>query len=218
LSSAEVFDPATNGFSPVGSMTSKRFAPAAAPLPGGLVLVVGGETETAQLSSAEVFDPATGTFSSAGIGSMSVPRAGPVATTLQDGRVLVVGGYYFDGSDHELATAEIFGATNTFTLKVRGKRLVVKVQASGSVLVADATTKLRAGAARRRPRLLAKPSRGSGGPPVISVKLRLSKFAKQRLRQKSKVKIRARVTFTPQGGLANSFTAKLKLRAKSKKK
>jgi Ca2+-binding RTX toxin-like protein len=117
LSSAEVFDPATNAFSSagIGSMTIPRMGAAAAPLPGGRVLVAGGWVNTAPyvLSSAEVFDPATRTFSSAGIGSMSVPRKFAVAAPLPDGRVLVAGG---DNSDGYLSSAEVFDpATNSFS-------------------------------------------------------------------------------------------------------
>jgi Ca2+-binding RTX toxin-like protein len=103
LSSAEVFNPTTNAFSSagIGSLSTPGVAAAAAPLPDGRVLVVGGSTSGAgPVSSAEVFDPATNSFSSAGIGSMSAPRA--VAAPLPDGRVLVAGGGYFD------ASAEVF--------------------------------------------------------------------------------------------------------------
>lgn len=46
----------------------------------------------------------------------------------------------------------------------------------------------------------------------------LSKLAKQRLRQKGKVTVGARITFTPQGGLANTQKAKLKIKGKKPKK
>jgi RTX calcium-binding nonapeptide repeat (4 copies)/Kelch motif len=100
LSSAEVFNPATNTFSSegIGSMSDRRIDAAAAPLPDGRVLVAGGIADYSALyycylSSAEVFDPATNTFSSEGIGSMSRPRAEAAAAPLPDG-VLVAGGYY----------------------------------------------------------------------------------------------------------------------------
>jgi Ca2+-binding RTX toxin-like protein len=100
LSSAEVFDPATNTFSSagIGSMSRTRYEAAAAPLPDGRVLVAGGILDDQSLyrcylSSAEVFDPASNSFSSEGIGSMSVPRADAIAAPLPGG-VLVAGGYY----------------------------------------------------------------------------------------------------------------------------
>jgi hypothetical protein len=118
LSTAEIFNPATNSFSSagIGSMSVPRVGAAAAPLPDGRVLVVGGCCSSVfpySLSSAEVFDPATNSFSSAGIGSMSVPRSGAVAAPLPDGRVLVAGGGQGVGTG---GSAEVFNpATNSFS-------------------------------------------------------------------------------------------------------
>src|SRR5688572_16575825 len=75
-------------FGPTGSMSTGRYAAAAAPLPGGRVLVAGGFNDEGggnYLASAEVFNSATGAFSSAGIGAMSTPRRGAVAASLPDG-------------------------------------------------------------------------------------------------------------------------------------
>jgi hypothetical protein len=97
LSSAEVFDPATNTFSSagIGSMSTTRYEPVAAALPDGRVLVAGGRTGfdlyPCTLSSAEVFDPTTNGFSPTA--SMSVPRYRAVAASLADG-VLIAGGSY----------------------------------------------------------------------------------------------------------------------------
>jgi Ca2+-binding RTX toxin-like protein len=101
-------------FSPTGSTSVDRIGAAAAPLPDGRVLIVGGGA----LSSAEVFNPTTNTFSSVGIGSMSTPRSNAVAAPLADGRVLVAGGNSARYGDplQLLQTAEIFDpATNTFS-------------------------------------------------------------------------------------------------------
>lgn len=217
-SSAEVFDPQTNTFSSagIGSMTTPRFFAAAAPLPDGRVLIVGGQTSSGvQTSTAEVFDPVTNSFSSAGIGSMGAARQTPVAAPLPDGRVLVAGGA--GPGPTFLSSAEIFAATNTFSYRVKGRKLIVSIQASGKVSVSDAASPLSASVAKKKRRLLLKPSSASGDPPTIAVALRLSKLAKQRLRQRGKVKVRTRITFTPQGGLANTQTAKLKIKGKKKK-
>jgi hypothetical protein len=210
LSSALVFDPATNSFSStgIGSMGTARQAPDAAPLPDGRVLVSGGvfvEGPGGYLSTAEVFNPATSSFSSAGIGAMSTARTGAVAAPLPDGRVLVAGGY--DGSTR-FSSAEIFAASNAFSFAIKGRKLVVSVQASGRVSVA---------AKKQKRRLLLKSSGASGDPPTITVPLHLSKLAKQRLRRTGKLSMRARVTFVPQGGLANTRTAKLKIKGKRRK-
>ncbi len=215
LSSALVFDPATNSFGSagIGAMGTARQAPAAAPLPDGRVLVAGGvyvEGPGGYLGSAEVFDPATNSFTSAGIGAMGSRRTGAVAAPLPDGRVLIAGGY--DGSTR-FSSAEIFAATNAFSFAVKGRKLLVSVQATGKVTVGDAAARFDASAGKKRKRrLLLKPSETSGDPPTITVALHLSKLAKQTLRRAGKVVVRARITFVPQGGLANSQTAKLKIK------
>jgi hypothetical protein len=213
--SAEIFDPKTNTFSSagIGSMGTARVGAVAAPLPDGRVLVAGGNDPSSYLASAEVFNPTTNSFSSAGIGSMTTARSGAAAAPLGDGRVLVAGGQ--DAAGY-LSSAEIFSATNAFSVKVKGKKLIVSVQASGKVSVSDAASKLSAAAAKKR-RLSLKPSSGSGDPPKITVKLHLTKTAKRSLRQKGKVAVSARITFTPQGGLANTRTAKLKIQGKNRK-
>ncbi len=212
LASAVTFDPATNSFSSagIGAMGTARQAPAAARLPDGRVLVSGGvidEGVGGYLASAEVFDPAANSFSSAGIGALGTPRTGAVAAPLPDGRVLVAGGY--DGSTR-FPSAEIFAAVNAFSFVVKGRKLLVSVQATGKVSVSDASTKKR--------KLLLKSSDASGDPPTITVALQLSKLARQRLRRTGKVAATARITFAPQGGLANTQTAKLKIKGKKKKK
>ena len=170
------------------------------------------------LATAEVFDPQTNGFSSAGIGAMGTGRTGAFAAPLADGRVLVAGGQ--DETSY-LSSAEIFaldatppenrgGVSNAFSFFVRGRKLIVKVQASGKVSVRG----VRSRASTKRPRQLLKPSSASDGPPAIVVRLRLSKAAKQQLRRRGKVKIRARITFTPDGGLPNAKTAKLKIKGR----
>lgn len=110
LATAEIYDPTTGGFSPVGPMTEARAYPAVSALSDGKVLVAGGFA-TVQLASAEIFDPATGTF--AKTGSMAEVRAGHTASLNLAGRVLVAGGY--DGKAYS-STVEIFDpATGTFT-------------------------------------------------------------------------------------------------------
>jgi hypothetical protein len=138
LSSAEVFDPATNTFSSagIGSMSTARVNATAAPLPDGRVLVAGGccgSGPSPNLSSAEVFDPATNSFSSAGIGSMSTARVGAAAAPLPDGRVLVVGGD--DDSFHTLSSAEVFDpATRRFSSAGIGSMSRTRYEAAAAPL------------------------------------------------------------------------------------
>src|SRR5216683_2591521 len=107
LSSAEIYDPAKQAFSPTGSMTAPREGQTITMLQDGRVLLTGGARNVgfrAQLASAEFFDPATSTF--AATGSMATPREGHTATLLRDGRVLVVGGS--DNGTHTMDSAEIY--------------------------------------------------------------------------------------------------------------
>jgi Galactose oxidase, central domain len=107
-STAEVFDPTTEEFTPTGSMSVGRFFFTATLLNDGRVLVAGGICDDngctgAGTSSAELFDPATNTF--ALTGSMSVERSSHAATLLTNGSVLVTGGATSAGVT---ATAELF--------------------------------------------------------------------------------------------------------------
>ena len=65
--------------------------PSATLLPGGQVLIAGGEKCNFNLlASAELYNPATGKFTPTG--SMTTPRTGQSATLLNNGQVLIAGG------------------------------------------------------------------------------------------------------------------------------
>jgi lysophospholipase L1-like esterase len=92
---AELYDPATNKWSPTGSLLTARSLQIATLLPSGEVLLAGGyNPEKGTLASAELYDSTTGTFSATA--SMGIPRWEPTATLLSAGtdagEVLVVGG------------------------------------------------------------------------------------------------------------------------------
>lgn len=108
LETAELFDPKTGIFSPVGSMAVARSrGPSATRLADGRVLVAGGFNGKVTIASVELFDPATGTFSATG--PLAVGRIYHTATLLPDGRVLVTGG---DGDSGGLASAELYDPKN----------------------------------------------------------------------------------------------------------
>ena len=123
LSSAEIFDSATDTFTLVpASMTTPRGLAAAAPLPNGDVLIAGGQggnvdpTKEVLLGSAEIYDPVAQTFTAltGPNQALTTVRAGPVAAPLPDGKVLIAGGYAPGGY---LSSADIYNpVTQTFSL------------------------------------------------------------------------------------------------------
>jgi hypothetical protein len=107
VGTAQLFDPATAQLALTGTMSTERAAHAAALLPDGRVLIVGGTDGTNVLASAEIFDPATGTFTPTG--SMLNARLSPVAFSLPDGSVLIVGGTAtLQGSAYPIETVEMY--------------------------------------------------------------------------------------------------------------
>jgi Kelch motif protein len=91
-SSAVLFDPLTETFSPTGGLNEGRVGPTVTLLPDGRVLVAGGldASRNAALASAELFDPTTGHFTFAG--NLQTARFAHTAALLLDGTVLVAGG------------------------------------------------------------------------------------------------------------------------------
>ena len=108
LASAEVFDPASGSFSPVGAMTTpQEDVKAVSLLDGRVVLVCGWTSEdrvTAKpVGTSEFYDPSRRSFTAGP--SFVAPRSGCGAAQLPDGGVLVVGGYK---GDSDLSSAEAF--------------------------------------------------------------------------------------------------------------
>ncbi|MDP9177327.1 MAG: hypothetical protein M3O61_06570 [Gemmatimonadota bacterium] len=100
---AEVFNPATGGFTAVGNMNAARYKLQGTTvlLTNGKVLIAGGATR------AEVFDPATDSFALAN-GDLGTKRLFAMATLLRNGQVLITGGY--DDSQAVSANAWIYRA------------------------------------------------------------------------------------------------------------
>jgi hypothetical protein len=108
-STAEIYDPAANAWTPAASMATPRSNFTATPLGNGKVLVAGG-TLGVTSNPAELYDASTNTWSAAG--SMLNARNFHTATLLPSGKVLVVGGYNPGG----LATVELYDpATNLWS-------------------------------------------------------------------------------------------------------
>jgi hypothetical protein len=102
--SAELYDPASDSYSPTGSLSVGRYAFTTTLLNSGMVLVAGGSDGSGTpLASAEIYDPGTGLFSQIP-SAMVAGRTFFTATLLQSGKVLLVGGH----EDQALCAAEIF--------------------------------------------------------------------------------------------------------------
>jgi hypothetical protein len=110
LETAEVFDPGTNSFLPVGSMSMAHYLGVAAKLNNGMVLITGGWTANGGLIGgvrpADLFDPMRNSFS--GGGDLHVARLNQTATLLPNGDVMVAGGIDRDGN--VTATVEFYAS------------------------------------------------------------------------------------------------------------
>ncbi len=85
-------------------------------------------------------------------------------------------------------------------VKLKGSKLTVQVASAGAVVVTSAAAK------RRKP---LKRSRAAGGPGRVKVNLKLTAAAKTTLREKGKLKMRAKISFTPTGGTTSTQVRKL---------
>jgi hypothetical protein len=101
---AELYDPATNAFAPLGNLSISRSAYTATLLQSGQVLLAGGQLLGTVVSTTELLDPVTSKLTATG--SLVTARKGHTATRLKDGRVLVTGGT--DSNGNTLTTAEIY--------------------------------------------------------------------------------------------------------------
>ena len=106
-------------FAATGNMVTARFQHTATLLPGGRVLIAGGDSSyeagESTEASAELYDPATGKFSPTG--SMTTARDSHTATLLPNGKVLIAGGGpRIQGVGYSLASAQLYDpVTGTFT-------------------------------------------------------------------------------------------------------
>jgi hypothetical protein len=126
-SSAELYDPATDTWSPAASLSIGRRLHTATLLSDGKVLVTGGYNGTGAEASAELYDPITNTWSSAG--NLQTGRDGHAATLLPNGNVLVSGGH---GGGY-LASCELYDpVANTWT--VADSMLVKRAEHTATLL------------------------------------------------------------------------------------
>ncbi|HEY1904554.1 MAG TPA: kelch repeat-containing protein [Myxococcaceae bacterium] len=95
VSSAELYDAATETFTRACTLVSERWAHAAVSLPDGRVLLAGGYFMGRVTGSAELWDPATGKCTATG--NLHAPRADLRLVPLASGEVLALGGRNDDG-------------------------------------------------------------------------------------------------------------------------
>lgn len=104
LSTAEIYDPVANTWTPTGSLTRERQYSRAVVLGDGRVFALGGTDEQNEtLYTAEVFDHGVWTLAP----SPSTLRSSATVTRLADGNVLVAGGHEAS-TDRIIASSEIF--------------------------------------------------------------------------------------------------------------
>lgn len=118
VAEAELYNPVSHAFVPTGGMAAPRVWHTLTPLPNGMVLAAGGETDACgqggcwfagSLATAELYDPSAGAFIQTG--SMTAARGSHTATLLRDGRVLIAGGVWYGGIGifgGSLASAELY--------------------------------------------------------------------------------------------------------------
>ena len=110
-------------------------------------------------------------------------------------------------------TTTVTTPSNAFTIgELDGTTLKLDVPSAGVVGVSDAGAQAAGSRATAAAKKLLKTSSATGGPGTIEVTLKLTKLAKQKLREKGNVKVNARITFTPNGGTASSQTQRLKIK------
>lgn len=142
LASAALYDPATQTFSPTGSMTTPRLHPQAQPLPDGRVLVMGGGAPGAALTS-EIYDPAAGTFAPGP--SLPVSLSGIVTTQLSDGRIFLAGVENCEGDPSVPCAAPIYIFNPRTLLFSPAGALPLAVEGEAAVTLADGNILLYSG-------------------------------------------------------------------------
>ncbi|NRA32799.1 MAG: hypothetical protein HRU17_05615 [Polyangiaceae bacterium] len=108
--SADVYNPAIDGFDPVSiNLSSGRTQHGAVVLRDGRTLLVGGLNDTGQpLRTLETVDPNERSYALAGLATLAEGRSLPQVLRLSDDRILVAGGV--DANGAPITTAEWFDA------------------------------------------------------------------------------------------------------------
>jgi hypothetical protein len=97
LTSAELYNPNLETWTPVGDLVTARDNHTATRLPDGSILIAGGWTGSKHLASAELFDPVSETFSPTD--DLNAARSSARSVRLPNGRVLIAGGIILDSAE-----------------------------------------------------------------------------------------------------------------------
>lgn len=118
--SAEIYDPSTRGFHRTAPPAiAERYLHAAALLPNGHVLVVGGtDGKGAMWRAAERYDPVNDRWHA--VPPLAFGRISPKAISLADGRVLVSGGYPYQAEIYDPVTDAWSLASAMMTHRTQG--------------------------------------------------------------------------------------------------
>jgi hypothetical protein len=115
FAAAELFDPATGVFAPVGDMIRFRSGAGAAAMKGGQVLIAGAWwTHNDAHTFGEVFNPSTGAFLATG--ALNTRRSHPVTLPTADGRAVVFGGSEVNGGPPVLSVELFDPASREFSV------------------------------------------------------------------------------------------------------
>ena len=141
LSSAEIYDPVRQTFTPAGVMVARRSGHTATLLPDGRVLIVAGDG----FGTAELYDPSTGSFTATG--SLLMARRAFNATLLKNGKVLITGGvagstesgYVIGDAEVYDPSTGVFTAAGTYAGSLASLATGIFGFASTSTLLADGT-------------------------------------------------------------------------------
>jgi N-acetylneuraminic acid mutarotase len=110
LATAEIYDPATDRWTPTGSMNQARASFSLTTLADGRLLALAGvDPSYHMLASVEVYDPRAGTWQESG--ALPVAVEWPVLAKLLDGRVLVAGGALDTSAGRLTAVCVVYSAT-----------------------------------------------------------------------------------------------------------
>jgi hypothetical protein len=146
LSTAEIYDPATNTWTATASMSAPRAEHTANAHAGDKKVVFAGGYGINDLSTVDVYDETTGTFApiqnmpSGSVGPMTTAeRRAHVGVTLNDGRILVVGGEGGGGYRQDMFFVDngVVGPMSSTKLPEGLADMLAVVLTDGRVLIAS---------------------------------------------------------------------------------